>query len=113
MPAEWTFTVRSRPSVSVRMWRLRPLSSCPHRNLLTPLLIDGLDRLAVDDGGGRAGLAAGALAVGHDERVMDPIPDALALPAAQIVIDCLPRRKVVRQQTPSHPGAQEIEDGID
>src|SRR4051794_18831208 len=44
---------------------------------------------------------------------MDPVPDAVALPAAQIVIDRLPRRQVVRQQTPRHPGSQKIEDGID
>src|SRR4051794_15283734 len=53
-------------------------------------LIGRSDRLAVEDGGARAGLAAGAFAVGHDERVMDPVPDAVALPAAQIVIDRLP-----------------------
>jgi len=29
MPAEWTLTARRRPSVSVRMWRLRPLIFLP------------------------------------------------------------------------------------
>ncbi len=30
-------------------------------------------------------LATGTLAVGHDERVVNPIPHALALPAAKVI----------------------------
>lgn len=56
--------------------------------------------------------SAAPLAVGHDEGVVDALPDPLALPAAQIIIDRLPRRQVIWQQPPRHAGPQKIEDGV-
>jgi hypothetical protein len=35
------------------------------------------------------------------------------LPPVEIVVDGLPGREIMREKPPSHPGAQEIEDGID
>ena len=48
MSAPCTSMARSRPSVSVRMWRLRPLIFLPASSSI-PLLIGGLDGLAVQD----------------------------------------------------------------
>jgi len=73
----------------------------------------GLYRLAVEDRRAWAGLAPSAFAVGHDQTMMHAIPDALTSPAAQVVVDRLPRRKIVRQKPPSHAGTQEIQDRID
>jgi hypothetical protein len=74
-------------------------------------LIGRLDRLAVEDRGRGPGRTAHPLTVGHHQGVLHPIPHAFALPAAQVVVDRLPRRPVVRPPPPRHPGAQEVEDG--
>ena len=40
------------------------------------------------------------------------VPYALGLPAAQIVVDRLPGREIVRQQPPSRAGAELVENGL-
>ncbi len=76
-------------------------------------MIGGAHRLAVEDRRARRGLAADTLTVRHHQRMMDPVPDALPLPAAEIIVDRLPRRQIVRQQPPAATGAQEVEDRVD
>ena len=41
---------------------------------------------------------------GHDEHVVDAVPDTLALPTTQIVVDRLPGREVMRQEAPCATG---------
>lgn len=42
--------------------------------------------------------------------MVDAGPDAFTLPPAEIVVDGLPGREVVRQEPPSAAGAQQVED---
>lgn len=44
---------------------------------------------------------------------MEMLPDAFGLPAAQVIIDGLPGREIMRQQSPGLTAAQRVEDGID
>ena len=78
-----------------------------------PLLIRRLYRLAVQDRSSRARLTPGALPIGHDKRVVDTVPDTLALPTTQIVVDRLPGREVMRQEPPCTAGPKGVEDGLD
>ena len=68
----------------------------------------GLDRLAVDDCGGRAFLAALARAVEHQRDVVERPEQQVAHEAAEPPVDRLPRRKVVGQQAPAAAAAREV-----
>lgn len=57
----------------------------------------GLDRLAVDDGCGGAGLSAFALVRCHRQLVVDSAKPALVAPPAEIFLHRRERRKVLRQ----------------
>jgi len=48
--------------------------------------LGGLDRLAVDDAGGRTGLAALGFARRHDQRMVDALPGAVLPPGIEIVL---------------------------
>ena len=56
--------------------------------------------LAVDDGGGWAGLAFGLLATLFVERVMDAIQHAINAPVAKVKIDSAARRRILGKITP-------------
>jgi hypothetical protein len=45
--------------------------------------------------------------------MVDVLPHTLLLPAAQIVVDRLPRWQIVRQKAPCNARPQEVEDGVD
>lgn len=75
-------------------------------------MIGGAHRLAVEDRRRGRGWPAAALAVGHDEGMVDALSDTLALPAAQIIIDRLPWGQIMGQKPPRHADPQKIEDGI-
>jgi len=69
--------------------------------------------LAVDDGGGRAGLAFGLLATLFVERVMDAIQRAIDAPIAEITIDGAAQRKILGKITPLASRAQHVHDGVE
>lgn len=45
--------------------------------------------------------------------MVDVLPHTFLLPAAQIVVDRLPRRQVMREQPPGRTRPQEKQDGVD
>ena len=98
--------------MSVRMCRLRPWIFFAASKPLNPLLVRAVDRLAVDDGRAGRGFPPGPLSVGHQKGMVNRCPNTLDLPAAQIVVDRLPGREIVRQQPPGRAGAELIEDGL-
>src|SRR5271165_2480908 len=69
--------------------------------------------LAVDNGGGGAGLAFGLLATLFVERVMDAIQRAVQAPIAKITIDRAARRQVLGKVTPLASCAQHVHDAVD
>src|SRR5208337_1519105 len=69
--------------------------------------------LAVDDGGGRAGLAFGLLATLFVERVMDAIQCAINAPIAKVTIDSAARRQILGKVTPLASRAQHVHDGVE
>ena len=72
-----------------------------------------LDGLAVENGGGRAGGAAGVLAVEHQREIVEGAEQQPAREAAEPPLHGQPGREVVRQQAPAAAGAGVIADGID
>src|SRR5262249_45340043 len=72
-----------------------------------------LDRLAVDAGDPRAGVAAGGRAGAGAQGVQQKVPGAVALPGLEVVVNGSPRREVVRQGAPGTALAGEVEDRID
>src|SRR5271166_3048131 len=69
--------------------------------------------LAVDNGGGRAGLAFGLLATLFVERVMDAVQRAVQAPIAKITIDSAARRQVLGKVTPLASRAQHVHDAVE
>ena len=59
-----------------------------------PAGFGGLDALAVDNGRCRRGLPADALAVGHDQGVVDLLKHAAVAKGREPAIDRLPGRKI-------------------
>src|SRR5262249_28562463 len=72
-----------------------------------------LDRLALDDAGAGLGIAPELDAQALAQNGVDPLPRPVEPPGANIVGDGLPRRQIVRQQTPGAAGAQGREDGVE
>ena len=99
---------------------MRPFTSCRRHNPLRPFhsgsrlpFFRRFQRLAVEDRGGRAGLAAERFAQRHVELFPNALPHAVALELAEDVVDRGTRRKCAARQIP--PGtacAQKIEDRI-
>src|ERR1700741_4154273 len=98
--AGWTTTFSKRPSVSTRMWRLRPVTflpaSKPAGRAQSPLLSD-LGAWAVDDRGRGARFSAFSFARRHVELVVDALQRAVPLPQHEVVIRRALRRQVLRQ----------------
>src|SRR5262245_15033909 len=86
MLAAYPATLSNRPSVSTRMWRLRPAiflpASKPARRARPPFL-HALGALPVDDRRGRACLPSGLLAYRHIKRVMDALQRVIAAPQVE------------------------------
>ena len=93
------------------MGRWRPLTCVPASYPRTPCF-GGLDRLTLEERG--AGLAA--LPSGHAhvtaEQIVPTLPGAIVPPAPEVLIDDLPRGKVMRQQAPGTATAQDVEDRL-
>jgi hypothetical protein len=80
---------------------------------LVPTHSGGLDRLAIHYG--RAGLRVSVEADSHTlaQGGMHPLPGAVQTPGAEVVVDGLPRREVVWQQSPGAAALQDVEDGVE
>ena len=72
----------------------------------------GFDALAVDDRRRRRGFPANPFAVGHHQRMIDPLKQAAVAKDREPTVDRLPRREPVRQQPPRTTGAHNVEDRI-
>src|SRR5260221_14540800 len=68
--------------------------------------------MAVDDGGGWAGVPFAALPAFHIKRVMDAIQRAVPAPQVEIVEQRAARRRVFRDRPPLTSRAQNIHDPI-
>src|SRR5271166_6454178 len=93
------------------VWKLSLPSQAavhPHR-----IFFCAFHALAVDDGGGRAGLAFGLLATLFVERVMDAIQRAINAPIAKVTIDGAARRQILGKVTPLASRAQHVHDGVE
>src|SRR5690242_17097416 len=60
----------------------------------------GLDTLAVDDRSTRTGLATGTLSIAHHQVVVDVFPGSVVAEPDEPAVDCLMRRKMLRQHAP-------------
>src|SRR6267378_845335 len=76
-------------------------------------LVNRLDRLAIDNRGGRCHLAFLGLAYAVAQRVVEERPSPILAPAPKVTIDGLPRTKVAGQQSPGAAGANRIKDRVD
>src|SRR5208337_3089914 len=93
------------------VWKLSllsPVADHPHR-----IFFRASHVLAVDNGGGGAGLAFGLLATLFVERVMDAIQRAVQAPIAKITIDRAARRQVLGKVTPLASCAQHVHDAVE
>ncbi len=89
-----------------------PLSSSPPRSRAAPFF-RRLDTLTVQDR--RAGVRMTARGCAHlaPQPLLNAGPGAVQPPGAKIGVDRLPRRKVMGQEAPLAPRAQDIEDRVD
>src|SRR4051812_31368 len=115
MPAECKMACSNRPNVSTRICRFLPLISLPASNPCGSMqgpFFGALDALAVDDGGGGAGLALRLLAAFDVERVMNAIEHAVAVPPHEIAVHRALRWKILRKVAPLAAGAQDVHDPV-
>src|SRR5437879_1408175 len=114
MSAPSTLTEIKRPCVSTSRCRFLPwtffsavIASCiaPNRT--------GFDRLTVENGRTRFGIAPKADANFPSQCGVDLFPDASPFPLTEIQVDRTPVGQIMRQQTPGTPTAQDIQDAID
>lgn len=73
----------------------------------------GLDALAVDHCGRRAGVAPSALAAVHEQMVVHALEDPAITQPGEPSIDATPRRAALRQHAPGTADAQDVENGVD
>src|SRR5262249_38734358 len=115
MLAACTATLSKRPSVSTRMWRLRPLiflpASKPCGSSATPFL-RALGTLAGDDRRGRACLPSRLLAYRHIKRVMNALQRAIPSPQVEIGPYRALRRQVLGQRLPLAARRQHVENAV-
>ena len=114
----------SRPSVSVRMWRLRPFTflpaspgvgplACPRTGSpRNPAAFGGFDALAVDHAGGWVGLSPLQLSGGHRQQSVDRLEQSQIAPSVEVALHRTHRWKILRQRTPLSTARPEIEDRI-
>ena len=77
-----------------------------------PAALGRLDRLAVDDGGGGLGVAAGSLSGQNQQGVVQAVQRAVPPPAPEIAEDGALGRELLGQQRPLAAGAQQVEDRV-
>ena len=85
--------------------------SCLRRTPEAPFF-RSLHALAVDNGPAGTGMSPLTLPYLGNQGVVNPRPGPIPSPDPEVVIDQLPRRQVVWQQTPSTTGAQHVPDAI-
>ena len=109
-------TLNNRPSVSTRMWRLRPVTflpaSKPCGSSEAPFL-RSLGALAVDHRRRWARLAPFPVAYRHIERVVDALERAVPVPQHEVVMCRRLRRQVLGQRRPLAARPKNIEDPVE
>src|SRR5580700_3481269 len=93
------------------VWKLSLPSQAavhPHR-----IFFRALNALAVDDRGGRAGLARGGLAALRIKHIVDAIERAVPAPQIEIIVERRARRQVLGDRPPLTAGAQDIHQAVD
>lgn len=78
-----------------------------------PDLLGGPRTLAVDDGRRGSSRTADPLAAEAAQPIVDPSPDPLQAPEAEVVMDRLPRWEVLGQQSPGAAGPQQVEESVE
>src|SRR5947209_5840012 len=73
----------------------------------------GAHRLTVQNRRTRVRLSTGGRTHPFSEGVMHSLPNALATPEPEIMIDRAPGRQVVRQQVPGAPTPSHVEDTVE
>src|SRR3954467_15271084 len=113
MLAGWITTTNSRPRVSTRMWRLRPLTILPASYPLgPPASVVRTLWLSMMPRRGR-GLPPGLLARGHDQQGVQRRPRAVLPQAPEVAEHRALGRELPRQEAPRTPGPQQVEDGVE
>src|SRR5918911_1680103 len=113
MSAGATGARSSSPSVSTRMWRLRPLTSFPPVEAALAAGFGGLDRLAVQDGGAGLGMATRRHPDAFAQDGVQVLPGAVLGPLVEVVADGPPIRELLGQQSPLAAGPLQIQPTID
>ena len=93
--------------------RLRPLIVFSSIVTAWPTGLCGLNALAVNDRRCTTGIAADAFTIEHDQRMIDLLELTFVVKFRKSAIDCTPRRKITRQQTPRAARPHHIEGAID
>src|ERR1700730_2129777 len=115
MSAGCTTACSSRPSVSTRIWRFLPLSSCQHHSRSDRCgapFFRALHALAVDDAGRRARFTIHGFATLHVERVMNAIQRAVLVPKVEITKQRALGRQIFGNVTPLASRAQHIHETV-
>src|ERR1700677_1613731 len=116
MSAPCTMACIRRPCVSTRICRFLPLiflpASKPCGSMQRPPF-RGLDALAVNDRGSRAGVPTRLLAALHIERLVKAVERAVIAPQVEIIIERRARRQILRNRSPLTARAQNIHQAVD
>src|SRR6202167_5911481 len=91
-------------------------SSCPHQShagRCNGPRFRGLDALAVNDRGSRAGGTTRLLAALHIERLVKAVERAVIAPQVEIIIERRARRQILRNRSPLTARAQNIHQAVD
>ena len=119
MHASCTIAPTSKPVVSVRIWRLRPLiflpASYPHGPPASVVLTDWRSAPApakAGDPGGRAGFAAHRFTRQHQEDMVDLSPQAVVAPGIEVVLNRGEGREILGQHPPLAAALGNVEDGV-
>jgi hypothetical protein len=97
------------------MRRFLPAFSCLHRSPVgrySAPFFCAFHALAVDDGGGGAGLSPELFAALHIKRMMDILQRAVVSPQVEIIVERALRRKILGRIAPLAPRAQHVHDPI-
>ena len=111
--AVWTTQPSTSPSVSTSKCRLRPLTFFPRVVTTLSCLVRHLDTLAVEHADAWFGLPLVPAAHLLPESGVDASPSAVVPPAGIELVHRSPLGEVVRQHSPSTPGAGDVEDGVE
>src|SRR5664279_4347584 len=111
MSAGVRLIIKSRPSVSTAIWRLRPTIFLPASYPLV-FRFRSFDRLTVDAAAGRARFASDALSVEHQRYVVDRLKHQPTHESSKPPVDGLPGREIIRQHPPSPARTRHVTDCV-